>query len=263
VPEVRVLLFTGGHSFQREPFLAMFDDDHGLVVEHVEQPDAQHRLHPERMGDNDVLVFYDMPGLRFTRGDPPLDVTDPPPSMLAGFDALLERGIGMVFLHHSIASWPTWPGFADIVGGRFHYVPGRLWEREWPDSGYLLDVTHTIDVVAPEHPICAGLPASFELTDELYLIPPLAAGVTPLLRTRHPMTAEHFHSTTAAISGRHDDARWSHPAGPDLIGWTRTVGRSPVAYLQPGDSPACYADANYRLLVGNAIRWAAATAAGT
>ena len=261
-PMTRVLLITGGHPFERKPFLQMFADNAGLDVEHIEQPDAQRRLHPDRLSEGrlesvEVIVFYDMPGLRFTRGEPPLELTEPCPDMIEGFEALLHAGVPMVFLHHAIASWPTWPRYADIVGGRFHYAPGDLWGEPWPDSGYLLDVTHTVEVTAPEHPVCAGLPPTFELRDELYLIPRIAAGVTPLLRTQHPMTSEHFYSTTHAISGRRGvNDGWTHPVGPDVIGWVHTVENSSVAYLQPGDSPACYADANYRRLVDNAIRWA-------
>jgi uncharacterized protein len=267
VSPLRVLLLTGGHPFDHEPFLEMFTDaalsTSGMVVEHVEQPGAQTRLHPDRLHENghgaiDVVVFYDMPGLRFTRSDPPLELIDPPPWLVEGFEALLEKGVGMVFLHHAIASWPTWPRYAEIVGGRFHYAPGELWGQTWPDSGYLLDVAHTVEVIAPEHSICANVPPTFELCDELYLIPSIHPGVTPLLRTTFPMTAEHFFSTTNAICGRRGVREgWTHPDGPDLLGWVHTVGNSPVVYLQPGDGPACYADPNYRTLLGNAIMWAA------
>lgn len=251
-----VLLVTKGHPFEREPFLAMFDDlvaAGRITYEHVEQPEAQQRLHPARV-DADAVVFYDMPGLRFTRSDPPLELETPSAELVEGFEAMLAAGVGLVFLHHAIASWPAWPRYAEIVGGRFHYGAGELWGESWPDSGYLLEVDHTIEVLAPDHPVCAGVPASFELHDELYLIPRLLPGITPLLRTTFPMTHEHFHCTDAAIRGRRGEhGDWSHPDGPDLVGWTHTVERSPVVYLQPGDGPSSYADANVRRLLVNAI----------
>jgi hypothetical protein len=40
-------------------------------------------------------------------------------------------------------------------------------------------------VLAPDHPVCAGLPATFDLHDELYLIPPVAPGVTPQTQARN------------------------------------------------------------------------------
>jgi type 1 glutamine amidotransferase len=50
---------------------------------------------------------------------------------------------------------------------------------------------------------------------------------------------------------------WPHPDGPNLIGWTKTVGNSRIVYLQPGDGPDTYAAPEYRRLVENAIRWVA------
>ncbi len=260
-----VVVVTKGHPFQREPFEAMLDalaaGDAPVTYEHVEHPDAQRRLHPDRLGA-DAVVFYDMPGITFTRAapeeGPPALVEPPPAEVVEGIEALLAAGTGIVALHHALAGWPAWDRWAEIVGGRFHYLPAAFRGEPWPDSGYLLDVTHTVDVVAPEHPVCAGLPASFELHDELYLVPPIAPGVTPLLRTRFPMTAEHFHGTLNAISGRRDSREgWTHPDGPDLVGWAHTVERSRVVYLQPGDGPAAYADANVRRLLTNAIHWVA------
>ena len=264
----RVLLVTKGHPFEREPFLAMFDAmvaADQIVYEHVEHPDAQARLHPDRLAGAildgvDAIVFYDMPGLAFTRGEPPLDLVPPSEELTAGIEALLRAGVGMVFLHHAMASWPTWHRYAEIVGARFHYAAGDLWGDHWPDSGYLLEVDHTVEVLAPDHPVCAGLPATFDLHDELYLIPPVAPGVTPLLRTTFPMTDDHFFSADEAIRGRRDSrAGWSHPAGPDLVGWTHVVERSPVVYLQPGDGPSSYADPNVRRLIANAISFVADT----
>ena len=257
----RVLLVTKGHPFEREPFLAIFDhltDTGAISYEHVEHPEAQQRLHPERLGAIDAIVFYDMPGLQFTRADPPLLLEPPSDELQRGFEGLLDAGVGMVFLHHAIASWPMWHRYAEIVGARFHYGPGELWGTPWPDSGYLLEVDHTVEVLAPDHPVCAGLPPTFQMHDELYLIPPVLPGVTPLLRTRFSMTDDHFFSADAAIRGRINSRDgWTHPAGPDLIGWTHVVQRSPVVYLQPGDGPSSYADPNVRRLISNAIGFVA------
>ncbi|MFN8021358.1 MAG: ThuA domain-containing protein [Acidimicrobiales bacterium] len=261
---VPVLLVTKGHPFEREAFLAMFDHlvETGLITyEHVEHPDVEARLHPDRLAPAEVVVFYDMPGLHFTRAEPPLAVVEPSDEYVAGFEALLAAGTGMLFLHHAMASWPSWARYAEVVGARFLYQPGDLWGRPWPDSGYLLDVEHTVEVVAPDHPVCAGLPPSFALRDELYLTPPVLPDVTPLLRTTHPMTDDRFFSADEAIRGRrHSRDGWSHPAGPDLIGWTHVVERSRVVYLQPGDGPSSYADPHVRRLLANSIAFVASGA---
>lgn len=257
-----MLLVTKGHPFAREPFFAVFDADAGIEWTHVDQPAAQVLFHPERADPWDVFVLYDMPGLRFTRADPPVEFLPPPPEYVDGFRRLLDNGKGMVFLHHAVAGWPAWPDYADIVGTRFHYQPARLRGVDYPDSGYRFDVTHRVEVIDPDHPICAGLDGGFSLTDELYLFPPPDEGVVPLLRTTHDMTDRGFFSADAAIRGRRNENEgWHHPPGTDLVAWVKHAGRSPVAYLQFGDGPQTYADPNYRRVLANAIRWAASAEA--
>ncbi|MEM9041650.1 MAG: ThuA domain-containing protein [Actinomycetota bacterium] len=257
-----VWLVTGGHPFERDPLLDAFAGLHGVdpgEIEHLEQPDALDRIRPGHVGDDvGAIVFYDMPGLRFTRGDPPVEFVDPPDGYVAGLRRLLADGVGMVFLHHAIASWPTSHDFADLVGGRFHYQPGELAGTAYPDSGYVFDVAHTVDVVDRDHPVCAGLPSSFELTDELYLFPTLP-GVVPLMRTRHDVTSTAgFSSADLAVRGqRNSSDGWTHPPGSDLVAWTRDPdeidGR--LVYLQFGDGPVTYADPTFRQVLANAIGW--------
>jgi uncharacterized protein len=253
-----VLVVTGGHSFDRDPFFDVFAANHEITWHHAQHPDARALFTPEAAEPWDVFVLYDMPGITFTKADPPAIFETPSAEFTAGFQALLDAGKGFVFLHHALASWPAWPGFADIVGGRFHYQPARLRGVHYPDSGYLLDVRHTVQVMDPAHPICAGVPASFELTDELYQCPVFADDVTPLMRTTFDMASRQFFSADLAIRGkRHSNEGWSHPVGSDLVAWVKHVGGSPIAYLQFGDGPSAYANPTYRLIVANTIRWAA------
>lgn len=243
-----VLVVTGGHPFEPEPFFALFDALDGIEWTGATTPTTGH----------DVVVFYDMPGFTFTGdADDPVHLTEPSPAQQETIEELIAAGTGLVFLHHAIAGWPTWHAYGDLIGGRFLYQPGRFQDRDLPDSGYLLDVEHTVEVVAPDHPVCAGVDPTFTLTDELYCYP-VDDSVAPLLRTTHPATADHFFSPDLAIRGRmHDRTGWTHPTGSDLVGWAKTAGASRVVYLQPGDGPAAYADPNYRRLVTNAIAWTA------
>ena len=93
--------------------------------------------------------MYDMPGITFTRADPPAEFPPPPPGYAEAFRRLLDDGKGMVFLHHAIAGWPAWDEYAEIVGGRFHYQPAELDGVAYPDSGYRHDVHHTVEVLDP------------------------------------------------------------------------------------------------------------------
>ncbi len=251
-------MVTKGHPFDAPAFFDVFDSMGGVDWTHVEHPDALALVEPDRAAEFDVFVMYDMPGIEFTRDDPPARFLDPPLGYPEAFRSLLATGKGMVFLHHAIAGWPAWEGYADIVGGRFHYQPATLDGVEYPDSGYRHDVTHTIEVLDPAHPICAGIEPSFTITDEVYLFPVMEGRVHPLMRSTHEFVDTDFYSADLAIRGsRNDRTGWSHPRGSSLVAWTRTVGSSPIAYIQFGDGPETYADANYRRIVANAIGWAA------
>ena len=259
---IRVAVITKGHPFEAKPFFAVFDaiarSPGGIEWTHVEHPDALELVRPERAAEFDVFVMYDMPGITFTGEDPPAEFPDPPDGYPEAFGALLDAGKPMVFLHHAVAGWPAWEEYAHIVGGRFHYQPASLGGVDYPDSGYRHDVTHTVEVLDPEHPICDGLATTFEITDELYLFPVFTDEVTPLMRSRHTFVDTEFYSADRAIRGERDaNDGWSHPPGSDLVAWTKTVGASPIAYIQFGDGPQTYADPNYRRVITNAIHWAA------
>jgi uncharacterized protein len=247
--DIDALVVTGGHPFDADAFFAVFDALAGVAWEPASAPALGH----------DVVVFYDMPGIRFTRGDPPAELIEPTAEQRHTINALCESGCGLVFLHHAICSWPAWEEYARLVGGRFHYQPAMLEGTAYPDSGYRFDVRHEVQVLAPDHPVCAGLPATFTLTDELYCFPVLEDAVTPLMRTTFDTAdASAFWSADLAIRGTRDsNDGWTHPPGSDLVAWVRDADRSRVVYLQFGDGPTAYADPMYRRVLANAIAWAA------
>ena len=94
---------------------------------------------------------------------------------------MLSAGLGLVMTHHALAGWPAWGGWAEVMGGRFHYAPGRLRGIDWPSSGTRI-TSYTAQIIEPTHPVCAGLD-DFELTDELYCCPVFEGDVVPLIRT--------------------------------------------------------------------------------
>lgn len=250
-----ILLVTKGHPFEREPFFAMFDALDGVAWTHVEQPAAQALFAVEPAAPFDAFVLYDMPGIVFHADGPP-DFPAPDPTYQRRFFELLEHGHGFVFLHHAIAGWPAWPEYADIVGGRFLYLPGSLRGRMRQDSGYRHDVTHEVRVLN-RHPVTDGVPERFSLTDELYLYEVFEDDVQPLLASGHEFTAENFFSAAHVVrDGRmFSNEGWSHEPGSNLIGWVRHHAASRIVYLQCGDGPQAYASPEFRRLLGNAIAW--------
>jgi hypothetical protein len=253
---LRVLIAVKGHPFERDAFAALFDAMPDIAATFVDQPAASQLMTPQGMAAYDALVLYDMPGLDFAHTDKPGFVA-PGEGVKAGLRALLDKGKGVVALHHAIAGWPAWEEYAEWLGGRFLYRADGLRGQRRQDSGYRHDVAHTVHVVA-DHPVTDGAPDSFPLTDELYLFEVLEDAVEPLLRSSHSFTREAFYSATAAVTGRmFSNEGWAHADGSNLIGWVKRARKSPLVYLQPGDGPATYADENYRRLVENAIRWVA------
>ena len=255
---IQCLVAVRGHPFDRTAFDALFQAMEGISATMVDQPAAARLMSPEGMLGFDVLVLYDMPGLDFTAGERPPLYLEPEPALKDGLRALLTEGKGVVALHHALAGWPAWEEYGEWLGGRFLYHPGTVRGQARLDSGYAHEVHYMAEVVA-EHPVTAGLPTRFPLVDEPYLAEIFEDSVTPLLRSNGSFTREDFFSADAAVAGRmYDRQGWDHPPGSNLIGWTKRAINSPLVYLQPGDRQAAYDDPNYRRLVENAIRWAAA-----
>ncbi|MCZ4653861.1 ThuA domain-containing protein [Gordonia amicalis] len=250
---LRVLAVTRGHNFERNAFTAMLDALPGVEVSQVEQPAAQTFFRAENASEWDAFLMYDMPGYTFHRDHSPVDLHEPPSRFREDFEGLVAAGHGFVFLHHALASWPTWPEYSALIGGRFRFVPGD----GQPDSGYRHEVDQRIRVLDRSHPITAGVDAEFALRDETYLCA-VDEGVHPLLATDVPLDTTTHYSTYNAVQGRRDtNDGWSHEPGSGVVGWVKPHDTSRIAYLQFGDGPSAYGNENFRRLLTNALTWAA------
>lgn len=258
--KVRLLVVTKGHPYDRAAFCDLFDAMRGIAWTHVEHPAAADLIGAGLALPYDAVLFYDVPGIQFRTPQPP-DLIAPPAAFRDGFRALLAAGKPMLFLHHAIAGWPLWDDYAQAIGARFFYQPGRYRGADHPDSGYLFPVTYRAEPVG-SHPVTAGLEDGFELTDELYLFEMLEP-VVPLLRARTAFDPARFHSARNALQGRMwTSDGWTPPARPtDLIGWARAAGRAPTVTLQCGNDGATFAHPGFRRLLRNALDWLMSPAA--
>lgn len=255
----RILVSVKGHPYPRDAFFALFEELDGIAYTAVEQPASQVFFCPEHGAAYDAFVLYDMPGIDFATRPP--ELVEPSERLRRGFVELLERGHGCVFLHHAIAGWPTWPEYAEIVGGRFLYLAAPVRGVPRLDSGYRHAVSHEVRVLA-EHPVTEGVAPAFTITDELYLHEVFADSVVPLLASGFGFDREHFFSATHAVTGRmFSNEGWEHPPGSNLVGWVKHYRNSPIVYLQMGDDTAAYGNADFRRLLENAIRWVMSEAA--
>lgn len=259
----RILVITGGHRVALDDFLgavAAICSERGWVWAHATQPTAQRWLSPEFAGQWDAVLLHDIPGLRLKRGEEPI-IDGPDPEVAEALVDLLDQGQGLVVLHHAISAWPGWEGWAEVVGARFLYRPGRLRGEDLPSSGYRMD-HFTVRVTDASHPICSGV-RDFEVDDELYFTPVLNDRITPLLEHDADMAGELFLDTwdvvtngaSTGVTCADRPADGGLHGGSRLMGWTTTAGHSPVATLLMGDGPSTFADSTFRTLLGNALAW--------
>ena len=250
-----LVVLSGGHPYETAPFAAMLSSLDGWTITHLIHPEAERLVGEGCADDADAVLFYDMPGYTFADGK----VITRPPSV-AFRRAIMARfvsGKGAVAMHHALAGWALWPEWSELLGGRFLYQPGELRGVPQLDSGYRHDVTYTAQVVA-DHPVTAGLPETFEVTDELYLAPLFADDFAPLIRAQHNCVAANFYSAAAAVAGQmFDNTGWEHPGGNDCVAWAKRALAARLVYLQFGDGPATYANPFVRQVLANAIDFVA------
>jgi type 1 glutamine amidotransferase len=259
VGPVKVLFISSYHPFDRENlFVALDSMGQDISWTHVEHPAAEAFYDPQLAAPFDVLLFYDafagrQPGANGSR----MSGQDAPPSARtqANLKALLQAGNkGLVFFHHSVASWAhTWPAgvngtnaYSEMIGGVADWgTPLKnVRGKDYPPSGFKIQ-PQRITVVDKAHPITAGI-EDFDLVDESYLWPVFEDSVHPLLRTNAVQTAENYRPQQAG-----------HPQGSSLTAWYKAAERSPVVYIQHGHNNDAWTNPNWKRLMTNAIKWAA------
>jgi type 1 glutamine amidotransferase len=167
--KIRVLLFTGGHGFAKEPFFRMFSDNPEITVTHIEHTkDTADGWERADLTAADVVVLYDMPKTIS-------------PAQQERMRSLFPRGTGLVVLHHALVSEHNWADYEHFIGGIYpvNGAPGSA------AVGYRHDVVIPVVVATRDHPITAGF-KDFTVHDEIYWGYRVGADVTPLLTTTHP-----------------------------------------------------------------------------
>mgnify|MGYP001339963209 FL=1 len=249
-----LLVVTRGHPFERDNFFNMVDSL-GFNWSHIEHPAAQSFFKKENLKKFDAILFYDMPGLNFDEiNDESKFFINPPQEYKDDFLERLSEGKGCIFLHHSIAGWPMWDEYSNIIGGRFLYKPGKIKGKKYPDSGYRHFVNYKVSSVS-EHPITKGI-SDFEIEDELYLSHVFEEDINPLLKSNYSFVRDNFYSATNALNGKmNSNEGWEHPDGSNLVGWTKSYKKSAITYLQFGDGVKSYENKNVRMLLRRSIYW--------
>ncbi len=212
-----VLIITGGHDFERDAFFRMFKSFGNVSYEEREHPLSEDAYTAEWCKRFDAVVFYDMH-------------QEISPEQKSAFRQMTNRGMGLVFLHHSLAGYQAWPDFEKIIGGKYLLEAESRGGVMAPASLYRHDVEVRVRIADPRHAVTQGL-EEFTLQDEIYGGYLTQPGIHPLINT------DHAESTP-------------------IIGWTNQYGKAKIVYLQPGHDHHAFEHPSYRQLVRQAIEWA-------
>ncbi|HWW01602.1 MAG TPA: ThuA domain-containing protein [Candidatus Acidoferrum sp.] len=216
--KVRILVITGGHDFEQEPFFQVFKDNPDITYKAVEHPNAQALFKADAAKDYDVLVFYDMHQ----------EITD---EAKADLVARLKDGKGLVVLHHAIADYQNWPEYEKIIGAKYYLEKTVVNGVEKARSAYKHGMHFTLHVTDPAHSITKGV-KDYEIHDETYKWFDVARDVHPLLTTEEPES--------------------NH-----VVAWAKTYENARVAYMQSGHDHFAYENPSFRQVLRQAINWAA------
>jgi hypothetical protein len=245
-----LLVLSGGHPYEAGPFDELLGALGDWAITHLVHPEGGEADAANAIAATDALLFYDMAGYSF--GDGKVTTRPPSPALREALAARFASGRGAVAMHHALAGWAQWPEWHAWLGGQFHYQPGA----HGPDSGYRHDVAYQAHILA-DHPVTRGLPASFPVTDELYLCPIDEGALTPLVRAEgFAFTAANFYSAAQAVAGAmFSNEGWEHPPGTNCIAWESRTCPAPLVYLQFGDGPATYTNARVRQMLAQALAY--------
>ena len=217
--KIRAAIVTGGHPFEEKPFLSLFEGYADIAYTHTPQKDQSELFEDIANWPYDVIVFYNLTQ----------QISD---KRRANFLALMDRGVGVLALHHSLGAYNPWPEFKRIVGGKF-FMPGEKEEggEQHTPSKAGGGVPMKVKIADKEHPLTRGL-ADMEFPEEWYGGMWFAPDNHVLLVTDHPQNDK-------------------------TVGWVRQYRKSRTCCLQPGHGPSVYLNPTYREIVARAIRWTA------
>jgi len=205
--KIKLLVIAGGHGYPVEPFRAVFRNFHDMDCTFVEEKKGGEAFLDISHFPYDAILLYNFE-------------KNPSQQERENFLKLLDRGVGLVILHHAIYGYRTsWPEFQKIVGV-------TSWLTASKDG-----VHYKIHIADPNHPITKGL-SDFPIHDEVYQGHGLDPKMHVILSTDEPSNSKH-------------------------IAWVHKYRNAPVCYFQLGHDEHAYNDPHFQTVLGQAIRWVA------
>lgn len=203
---IRVAVVTGQHSFDVPNFYRLFRDLEGVdaYVQHLEHFASS----PDDARDAyEAIVFFNM------HRETPCDEGSP---WWAGkpkraLECLVERGQGIVLLHHAILAFPEWEMWHKLTG---------IADRSF---GYAPDTLLNVEVADKEHAITKGL-SDWQMVDEAYKMVDTDRDSHVLLAVEHEKcmrylawTREYGSSRVLCFACGHDQQTWGDPSFREVL----------------------------------------------
>lgn len=215
--DIRILVVTGGHDYNKEQFNKMLTSLGEHITYRIEElPAAYSMFLPENRSQYDVLVFYHMWQ----------SIT---PEQAKVFSGCISQGKPLVALHHSICAFDDWPEYFKIIGGKYFHKPTVVDGKEYAACSYTHDLHFTVRISDKNHPVTQGL-NDFEVFDETYKGYYVEPGVKPLLTT-------------------------TESSSTPVIGWTKNYGKARVVTIQSGHDVPTFENPDFRRLLKQAVEW--------
>lgn len=220
IDPIKVVVVTGGHDFEREPFFELFQGYDDITYVEAAQKDHSELFEDVSGWNYDVIVLYNMSQNISSRRQ-------------KNFESLLkDKGVGLVALHHAEGAFQEWDEFRKITGTKYPLKDQTIDGVAYKTGTYKHDVDLTVRIADRNHPITHGL-SDFDIHDETYKGLWFAKDNHVLLTT-------------------------DHETSDKTIGWTRpNYGKARVCLFQGGHDSKAYANPNFREIVVRAIRWSA------
>ena len=172
----------------------------------------------------DALARFDAVAF-FTTGELPMSA-----DQKAALLDFVRSGKGFVGIHSATDTFYEWPDYGALIGA---YFDGHPWHQQV-----------TVRVEDSAHPATTGLPAAFQLSDEIYQFRNWSRGSVHVLLNLDPRSVD----TRAEGVHRTD--------GDFALAWTRAYGQGRVFYTALGHEPAVWQDARFQQHLTGGIRWA-------
>jgi len=215
--KLNVAVIVGGHGYDKKAFPGVFEghDDIDFKIVGRGKP-----FEDISKWDHDVMVLYN-----FNRR-----ISE---TSRANFLKLLDRGVGLVCLHHAVAAYPGWIEYEKVIGATYSLKKGLVRNgMKYARPVWKHDVDFDVRIEDPNHPITKGM-SDFKINDESYKGWVYHPGSHLLLSTDQKLNNYR-------------------------LAWTRFYGRNKarVFFFQLGHGKHAFQNKDFKKITARGIRWA-------